>query len=61
MNDPGWHVVVDFKEGGAFLCQHCGESYLMNMPCSVDVWVAASRAFELLHLECPPPAVEEKK
>lgn len=46
-------IVMDFKQDGApWTCRRCGEVYRMNMPCSVTVYVAASKAFVSIHRYC---------
>lgn len=36
-----------------FRCDRCGDSYEMNMPCPIDVMLAAGKAFEKNHKTCP--------
>lgn len=47
------HVVMD---GNVFHCSHCGQRYQMTLPCPIDVFVAATKAYVATHRNCPPPS-----
>jgi tRNA(Ile2) C34 agmatinyltransferase TiaS len=34
---------------GKFICQKCGETYQMNMPCPIEVMVGAGKGFSEIH------------
>ena len=44
-----------YMQGPAFFCAHCGQRYVMNLPCPIDVVVAACQAYVDLHADCPAP------
>lgn len=45
----GDHVVLI---DNGFRCTHCGDEYVMNMPCSLTVYSAAARAYLQDHRRC---------
>ena len=50
------HVIMG--EQGALLCRHCGQRYVLNMPCPIAVFAAACEAYAKLHAACPPPTTQ---
>lgn len=52
---PTAHVVM---RGPTLFCDGCRASYLVTLPCPVDVFVATSQAFVRLHAGCAAPAWE---
>jgi hypothetical protein len=54
MSDSPAHVVV---ESGTMrgICQHCGSTFQLKLPCDIEVWIAAAQAFGKLHRTCPKP------
>lgn len=52
------HVVMAGDAGNTFHCLHCNQRYTMNLPCNIDVFVAASRAFIALHASCLKPETQ---
>ena len=50
MSDVDWVVV---KQGDlSFHCLRCGAKDALELPCSIDVWLAAARAFQKSHRRC---------
>lgn len=50
---------VRMRDGGEeFLCERCGDSYRMRLPCNLDVVVAAARAYGRVHQRCKPRAAD---
>lgn len=44
------HVRIDST--GLFTCLHCKDAYQMNLPCLMDVVIAASKAYLRVHGSC---------
>jgi hypothetical protein len=41
----------------AFLCLHCGGTYELALPISIDMMIAASKSFAKSHRRCRKPAM----
>lgn len=52
------HVVINANLGGAFECQHCGETYLPTYPIAILDMSALARSFEGRHARCRDPRKE---
>ncbi len=48
------HVVIDAKTG-AFVCEHCGATLTVKLPCNVLEFAAACRSFVDRHAQCERP------
>lgn len=46
---------VHTLNGGGFRCAHCGAKQDMAMPCDINVWIAAGKAFTKSHARCKAP------
>lgn len=47
------HVVIGNRDN-SMRCMHCGDSYEMEMPVALDVFVKKATAFVNMHRDCPP-------
>jgi hypothetical protein len=54
MKRPQPHVIWE-ANGSLFRCLHCADAYRPAMPCPVDVFIAASRAYIKAHRACKAP------
>jgi len=45
-------------DGHVFHCLHCGQRYALNLPCPINVSVAAMNAFVDLHEHCADTRVD---
>jgi hypothetical protein len=52
------HIVVH-ERGLRLECLNCGDTYRGTLPCSVDVWLAAAKAFGKVHARCQPRVEQE--